>query len=220
VSGVWAVVPVKCFARGKSRLERVLSRAAREDLARALCDHTLATLSACETIAGTLVATDCEIVQAFAEARGAEVVRDVRAGSLNQIADHALAELAKKGARSAIVLMGDLPLLDAEDIQGLVGALGSASVVVAPDRVRRGTNALGLTPPDRMATCFGSEISFRRHVARARKEGIAHVVHRSDGIAFDLDSPDDLARALALRYAERGALLRWNRKRPSRVRAA
>jgi len=220
VSGVWAVVPVKCFARGKSRLDRVLSRAAREDLARALCDHTLATLGECTEIDGTVVATDCEVVEQFAAARGADVIRDVSAGSLAQIADHALSVLAARGASSAIVLMADLPLLSTDDLRGLAAALERAPIVVAPDRVRRGTNALGLTPPDRIATCFGSEISFRRHVARARREAIPHVVHRADGIAFDLDSPDDLARALAVRYAERGALLRWNRKRPSRVRAA
>jgi 2-phospho-L-lactate guanylyltransferase (CobY/MobA/RfbA family) len=69
-----------------------------------------------------------------------------------------------------------------------------------------------------MATCFGSEVSFDRHVARAEHLGLPLSIHRSDGVAFDLDAPDDLA--FARDYAERGARLSWNRKRPSRVRAA
>jgi hypothetical protein len=43
------------------------------------------------------------------------------------------------------------------------------------------------------------------------------VVYRSDGVAWDVDSPDDLA--LLAPYASRGARLSWKRKRPSRVRA-
>ncbi len=116
--------------------------------------------------------------------------------------------------------MADLPLVTPDDIRSLAAALDRAPLVIAPDRVRRGTNALALSPPDKIPTCFGSEVSFRRHVARARRQDVPFVIHRSDGIAFDLDSPDDLARARTVRYAERGALLRWNRKRPSRVRAA
>jgi 2-phospho-L-lactate guanylyltransferase (CobY/MobA/RfbA family) len=114
--------------------------------------------------------------------------------------------------------MADLPLLAPDDVRALVAALDRAPLVLAPDRRDRGTNAFAVSPPDRIATCFGSEVSFARHVARARQSGIPVAIHRSEGVAFDLDSPGDLA--LARDYADRGALLSWNRKRPSRVSAA
>jgi len=239
VNGVWAVVPVKCFAHGKSRLADVLSSDAREELARALCEHALTVLSQCDAIAGVLVATDCALVERFAEERGALVVRDAApsegdpapgsgadvAGapaqtprSLAAIVDRVLGVLASRGAPAALVVMADLPLLAVSDVSALVTALDHAAVVLAPDRGDQGTNALALSPPDRIATCFGSEVSFSRHVARANEHGAAMAVHRSDGVLFDLDSPGDLA--LAQTYADRGALLSWNRKRPSRVRAA
>jgi 2-phospho-L-lactate guanylyltransferase len=220
VSGtcVWAVVPVKCFTRAKSRLGEVLSEAARADLARALCDHALTVLASCPRVDGVVVATDCTLVERFAESRGALVVRDVTVGSLARIVDHALDALTVRGASAALVLMADLPLLTVADIDALVSALDRAPVVLAPDRGETGTNALALSPPDRLATCFGSEVSFSRHLARARSARIPVAVHRSEGLAFDLDSPADLARARD--YADRGALLSWNRKRPSRVRAA
>jgi 2-phospho-L-lactate guanylyltransferase len=231
-TGVWAVVPAKGFARGKSRLDGVLTKAAREDVARSLCAHVLSTLSTSGAIEGILVATDCPLVELFAESRGALVIRDdpwksplggeaeVAVGSLALVVDRALGALAGRGARAALVLMADLPLLAPDDVRALVAALDRAPLVVAPDRAGNGTNALGLAPPDRILTCFGSETSFHRHVARAESEGMALAIHRSEGTAFDLDSPDDLALALSARYAERGARLSWNRKRPSRVSAA
>ncbi len=224
VKGLWAVVPVKCFARGKSRLGDVFAPSAREDLARALSAHVLATLAACDAIDGVLVATDCPLVARFVEARGALVVRDEVAaegrGSLADVIDRALSVLARRGASAALVLMADLPLLAVEDVRALAAGLDAAPIVLAPDRAGNGTNALALSPPDRIATCFGSEVSFHRHVARARDAGIPFEAHRSEGVAFDLDSPADVGLVSSPAYADRGARFSWNRKRPSRVRAA
>jgi 2-phospho-L-lactate guanylyltransferase len=231
VNGVWGVVPVKCFARGKSRLGAVLSRAERSALARELCEHVLGVLSSCEEIAGVLVVTDCAIVERYVAARGAHVIRDASRGSLAAIADQALGELARRGARGALVLMSDLPVLERSDVVRLVAALDEAPVVLAPDLLEYGTNALALSPPNRLATCFGSETSFDRHLARARASDLSVVVHRSEGTGRDLDSPDDLTALGVDRaelcsdspsgsYGDRGARLSWKRNRSSRVRAA
>jgi len=245
VNGVWAIVPVKCFGRGKSRLADVMPAPARAKLARELCEHVLGVLGSCPELGGVLVATDCDQVARFAAGRGAEVVRDgeserssgtprsggeadgkrgprstpdAASGKLAPIVDRALAVLAARGAPGALVLMSDLPLLERADVVSLVAALDEAPVVLAPDLLDAGTNALGLAPPDRMASCFGSETSFDRHRARAAERDIPVFVHRSEGTARDLDSPDDLARVCA--YEGRGARLSWKRNRSSRVRAA
>jgi 2-phospho-L-lactate guanylyltransferase len=218
VSGAWAIVPVKCFAQGKSRLGPSLARAPRHDLARALCDHVLGAITASRAVDGVLVATDCDLVERFATARGALVLRDdTPHPPLAHVVDRALAHVADR-ATSALILMADLPLLTPDDVRALVAALDRAPLVVAPDRHDAGTNALGLRPPGLVNTCFGSETSFSRHVARARALDLPLTLHRSEGTLFDLDSPADLARAGA--YADRGAFFSWNRKRPSRVRAA
>jgi 2-phospho-L-lactate guanylyltransferase len=215
---VWALVPVKCFSRGKSRLTGVLDAQAREDLARAFSSHVLGVLAACDAIAGTLVVTDCAEVEREARDHGAEVMRDGAEGSLAAIVDHALAVLARRGVRGAIVLMSDLPWLEVDEVRRLALALRDAPIVLAPDRHDEGTNALGLAPPDRMPTCFGTRGSFTLHRERARATGLAIAIHQSEGVALDVDSPEDLA--LAGDYALGGAPLRWKRKRPSRVSAA
>jgi 2-phospho-L-lactate guanylyltransferase (CobY/MobA/RfbA family) len=98
----------------------------------------------------------------------------------------------------------------------MVAGLAHAPLVLAPDRRDEGTNALAIAPPDRMPTCFGHKDSFARHGDRARAQSIDVRVERSDGLACDVDSPEDLAVAQACR----GARGRWNRNRASRVSAA
>ncbi len=214
--GAWVVVPVKCFALAKSRLAPVLDSEAREDHARAFCAHVLAA-SAYAAVAGTVVATNCAAVERFARERGAFTLRDGAERSLAAIVDRCLATIAQRGARSAIVLMSDLPRLGADEVLAMLHALDRAPVVLAPDRREEGTNALGLSPPDRLETCFGTADSFRLHLERARREGVEASVYRSDGVAWDIDSPDDLTQLRP--YASGGARLSWKRKRPSRVSA-
>jgi 2-phospho-L-lactate guanylyltransferase len=221
VSGAWAVVPVKCFTRGKSRLREVLGSPEREELARSLCDHVLGVLAEVGRdggVDGVLVATDCARVHQFAAARGATVVRDASVGTLASIVDEALGVVAGKGARAALVLMSDLPILAPRDVRALVASLADAPLVLAPDRRGEGTNALGLAPPGGLATCFGSVGSFEQHCARATSAGVPFSVYRSEGTACDLDSPEDLALVRA--YAWRGARFSTKRNRSSRVRAA
>lgn len=216
MSGVWALVPVKCFGRGKSRLAGVMGPASRARFTRALLRHVLSVLAQCGELAGTVVVTDCSAVEAVARHHGAAVLRDDCIGSLGAIVDGALARLASRGARAAIVLMSDLPLLTPSEVHAMVHALQAADVVLAPDLRDMGTNALGVAPPDRFPSCFGRADSFQRHVDVARQRGDLVTVRRSHGLAFDVDAPSDYV-------ALRGARLSWKRKRPSRasrVRAA
>ena len=56
--------------------------------------------------------------------RGAEVVRDPSVGSLAAIVDGGLRMIAGRHARAALVLMSDLPLLQPDDVRGLIASLG------------------------------------------------------------------------------------------------
>jgi len=76
----------------------------------------------------------------------------------------------------------------------MVALGGPGRIVVAPDAAGEGTNALLLTPPDAIATCFGREGSLRRHRERAAAAGLAVAVHAAPALAFDLDTVDDLRR--------------------------
>src|SRR5579863_5701143 len=143
---VWAVVPAKSFAHGKSRLSPILPDGERARFASELLAHTLAVLGA-SGLDGVLVATDGDDVAALAGTHGAAVLRDSGATGLAAVVDGALVELAARGARAALVLMADLPDLAPGDVRQIVGALAGCDVAVVRDHKGPHTNALALAPP-------------------------------------------------------------------------
>jgi 2-phospho-L-lactate guanylyltransferase len=189
----WALVPAKSFARAKSRLAEGLDERERAILARAMLEHVLGALFASGAIGGVVVVTDGDDVAELSRARGAEVMRDGASPPLGAIVDAALAELRGRAA-GALVLMADLPLLAPDDVRDLVRKMAAHDVVAAPDLRGEGTNALGLTPSDRLRTSFGTHDSFHRHLRAAEAAGLVVGVHQSEGVAFDVDEPADLAR--------------------------
>ncbi len=197
-SAVWAVVPVKGFSRGKSRLGSVLSDAVRAAFARSLFEHVISTLKNTPSIAGVVVVTEDDDVALSADARGVSVVRDPALGTLAMVVDAGLAHVAARGASAGFVCMADLPHLTVEDVSAVVAALAEHDVVLTPDLLRAGTNVLCLAPADRMPSCFGRADSFAQHLGRAQETGLrVHVLERH-GLCFDVDDPSDLEKITSL----------------------
>jgi 2-phospho-L-lactate/phosphoenolpyruvate guanylyltransferase len=195
----WAVIPVKSFALAKSRLAH-LSADRRAALARSMFEHVIDVLRAGDDMEGIAVLTNDDHVAAAARDLGAEVVRDpappvsgAARPALGRVVDAALDRLAARGVPAALVLMSDLPRLHARAVAALVARMRDHQVVIAPDLREQGTNALGLSPPDCIRTCFGHGDSLHRHLAAARGRGLGHVVHRDRALGLDIDLPADLA---------------------------
>jgi 2-phospho-L-lactate/phosphoenolpyruvate guanylyltransferase len=186
----WAIVPAKSWQYGKSRLRPVLDDDERARFARRLLEHVLDVLDASE-LDGVLVATGGDDVAALASSRGAHVLRDRGEGSLADVVDRALAEVASRGAATAVVLMADLPRIEPRDVRALLAALGDHDIALVRDHLGRHTNALALSPPTAMATCFGRDDSFAAHDAVARAAGLRVAVVESERVAFDVDVPAD-----------------------------
>jgi 2-phospho-L-lactate guanylyltransferase len=196
---LWALVPVRSFKSGKSRLAGV-GPATREHLARALCDHVLGTLAASSEVAGIAVATDGDDVAEAALRHGASVIFDPPkhgGPSFAALLDRGLDLLCTRGATAAAVVMADLPRLTVDDVAALIRGLDGADVVLAPDRYQLGTNALALALPAALATCFGHGDSYPRHLAAAIERGLTTASCVRGGLSFDLDWPDDLAALVA-----------------------
>ncbi len=99
------------------------------------------------------------------------------------------------------VLHGDLPDLAASDVTALLSAARGAPIIaIAPDAAGRGTNGLALSPPDAINFAFGPD-SFAAHRGAGERAGAAVTVVRRAGLAFDLDTPADLAAWLARGHA-------------------
>jgi 2-phospho-L-lactate guanylyltransferase len=196
----WAVVPAKSLSQGKSRLRQVMADEDRSRFARGLLEHTLDVLSACG-LDGVLVATDGDDVGALAEARGFSVLRDRGGGSLARVVDGALGEVAARGGASAVVLMADLPLIEAADVIALLDVLDDHDVALVRDHLGHHTNALAVSPPAVIATCFGRVDSADAHVTTGHAAGLRVVAVANERIAFDVDVPADHLRLTAGRPA-------------------
>jgi 2-phospho-L-lactate guanylyltransferase len=188
----WALVPAKGFARAKSRLGDVLSEQVRAAFARGLLEHVLAALRSVPGLAGVLVLTDDDEVEALALERGAHVLRDLPGAGLAELVDRGLQHVAARSAQAALVCMADLPRLTPVELEQVLEALWSSEVVLVPDAAEAGTNLLALRPPDRLASCFGRADSFLQHQARASSLGARVRVLRLPGVCFDVDGPADL----------------------------
>src|SRR5262249_54886555 len=103
----------------------------------------------------------------------------------------------RQGATALLVLLADLPLVEAEDIDLLFHSTnGKPEVILVPCKEGEGTNALLRVPPLVMPPCFGGP-SLEAHQATARREGISCRVIEVPRIAFDLDSIADLKQFAA-----------------------
>jgi len=93
-----------------------------------------------------------------------------------------------------LVLPGDVAWLEPDDVRGMVALVNDTQgscTVIAPDRHRRGTNALLLHPPSLIPFQFGPD-SAERHAQAAQAVGAQVHWYHSSSISLDVDEPNDL----------------------------
>lgn len=189
---VWAIVPVKPLRRGKSRLKEVLTEDERTSLNRCLLVNTLDVIATVPEIEHTLVVSRDPQALAIAREHGARTVQEQGAPQLNLALTRATMVAVSHAVMGVLVLPADLPLITAEDIKELVSRSGQPPVVViSPDRHRRGTNALLVSPAGKIIYTFGVG-SFERHCNLARKQGARLEICELPNLALDVDIPEDL----------------------------
>ncbi len=195
---VWAIVPVKPLNRSRSRLAAVLPAETREQLAAEMLRNTISVLANSAAISGVLAISRDSRALVIARRFGARTVQESGAPALNQSLERANQMIASWGAQAALILPADLPLLVEDDLREIT-ELGKYhfSVVIVPDRLEKGTNALLMRPPDLFRCRFGGS-SFNEHIEVARDAGATVHVHRSERLMLDLDLPEDLMIYLEL----------------------
>lgn len=200
---IWALVPIKGWGEAKTRLTPLFGDEARRvALAQELAGHVLHELESLG-LGGIAVVTDHMDVAQFARERGAKVLLDPPGAEFAHVIDASLDTLVRHGAKGALVIMADLPRLEADDIQEVLDVLGGHPCVIVPDRHEQGTNVLGLVPANLFPTCFGHADSKKRHVSAATGHDVPAIVLRSDNLGLDIDTPADiLALAAASKAPE------------------
>lgn len=179
-----ALIPVKGFHVGKSRLGGVLDEPARALLARTMAEQVVTAAAGLDVY----VATDDERVGAWAIAKGCRLVwtQDL---DLNGSIAAGLDTLRADGYRTLVVAHADLPFADA------LSPLTWFGVTVVPDRRDDGTNVLSLPADVPFEPMYGPQ-SFRRHLAQLRAHGISVRIARRPALQWDVDVPDDLPATL------------------------
>jgi len=184
------LVPCKSLALGKSRLAGLLSPQERE----ALCRQFLAdTLRNAIEVAGAghvkLISNDPD-AQAMASDAGVETYAtswpDLNA-ALSAVRQQIL---ASADAGDILVLPIDLPLARPASLRKVMETSGD--IVLVPDRKSDGTNVLLLREAalEGFRFAYGPD-SLRIHAAQGPSLGRKVSLLRDDGLAFDIDEPED-----------------------------
>jgi len=205
MTAYWAIVPVKPLGRGKSRLAGSLNDAERAELNRHLLERTLKTLKELREVEQVLVVSRDSSALSLARQLGARTVQEDGAPSLNTALRRASVIAQMYASRGVLVVPADLPLLTRDDLVAVLErATDPPVVVIAPDRHRRGTNALLLAPGDLIEYDFGGD-SFVRHCELARAAGARLEIVELPSLGLDLDLPEDLELVRQIQQSHRRA---------------
>lgn len=189
----WVLVPAKKPELAKTRLAPLLPPGSRAALARGLLARLLHLLDGARArglVAAVVVVSPDPGLLALAAVRGAHPLVDT-VHTLNGALGDAQRYAMARGAAATLVLPTDLPMLCIADIARLVQRAPRApSVVIAPSRRDRGTNALLQRPAGLIPFAFGPE-SAERHAQLARERGIPLSILSTAGLGLDLDLPED-----------------------------
>ena len=194
---ICAVVPVKDTAQAKQRLAALLPAARRRELALAMFEDVIATLSSVRELAGIVVVTVDAGAAAIAARHNAHVMSEGACEGHTGAVMTAARRLAADGL-DLLTLPGDIPLVEAKDVRHLVrlhcaGAdRGAGAFTIVPARDELGSNAVLCSPANAVPLRFGDN-SFFPHLDAAKTHGIEPEVVHLPRIGLDIDTPDDLA---------------------------
>ena len=122
---------------------------------------------------------------------GFEIIRDEANVSETDAIQMATRVCKARGIESTLVIPGDIPLIEAEDIRVIYDASPNAGSVLVPSKDKRGTNAVLRRPAALFPLRFGNN-SFMPHLAAAIATDKSCVVLSLPGIALDIDTPEDV----------------------------
>jgi 2-phospho-L-lactate guanylyltransferase len=181
----YVIIPVKPFAEAKQRLSPTLNSIQRAQLAERMFRHVFGVASTVFGAQSVLVVSRSREVLAMAETEGAFALLESGPPDLNLALLQAAQFASPRGHSELLIVASDLPLLGKDDLVEMITKV----CVIAPDRYKSGTNAL--LWPAHLSFHFG-ENSFERHRAIAETAGLAPAIFVRQGLAHDVDVPEDL----------------------------
>lgn len=202
------VIAVRGGPEAKSRLADRLAPGQRAALVEAMLADMLQALAGSPAIARVYVTTSTPDLAHIAARAGAVVILEYGASALNAAFDSVRRRIAQADPTRTIVLLpGDLPLLDAAELEAAISQAGETRMALAPAAADGGTGAVILRADCPLSLAFGPD-SFKRHLAAAAALGLEVAVVEAPGLALDVDRPEDLDAVVAHGRGRTAALLR------------
>jgi len=189
------IIAVKRLTAAKTRLAPVFSARTRENVVLAMLVDTLGAAARVGSLRSISVITPDEAAAAAVIELGAEVLADPTPEGHSDPLNNAITAAERAIAASfsnIVVLQGDLPALQTQELSEAIAAARHHRRSFVADRLGTGTSALfafgaGLDPQ------FGPDSS-----ARHRRSGAIELTGAWPGLRCDVDTPADLAVARRL----------------------
>ncbi len=188
------LIPVKNLTNAKQRLADVLDQRVRTELAHAMLIDVLQAVSKYGREEVSLVTNDPFALEQAANC-GFSVIPDMANTSETDAIEMATRLCISRGLPRTLVIPGDIPLLEAEDLTTIFDHASASGSVLVPSADKRGTNAVLRAPAALFRLRFGDD-SFQPHLQSAIATDTSCVVLSLPRIALDIDNADDL-RSLA-----------------------
>jgi 2-phospho-L-lactate/phosphoenolpyruvate guanylyltransferase len=185
-----ALIPVKSLITAKSRLAPSLSQHQRESLVMNMLHHVLCVLLDSELFEQVSVVSSDDQVLEQAYIWGAQSITEEQHGH-NQALHAAALRVQTEGVTTLLTISADLPLLTTQEIRCFFKQSRQHAVVLAPSRDGTGTNAILVRPPLAVPYVFGPD-SLQSYIEAARQRDLTYSTYHSIGLAFDIDTIDDL----------------------------
>lgn len=199
------LVPVKDLAKAKQRLSGILTQSSRTELAQAMLQDVLESLSEFGGDEVILVTSD-PFAMELAWSHGFEIVRDDSNQSETEAIAMATHVCERRGIQSTLVIPSDIPLVAVAEIEAIYANAPQTGSVLVPAHDGRGTNAVLRRPAALFPLRFGND-SFLPHLAAAKATDQPCVVLSLAGIGLDIDTPEDLQALVLARGGKRSQLL-------------
>ncbi|MBV9721495.1 MAG: 2-phospho-L-lactate guanylyltransferase [Mycobacterium sp.] len=189
------IVAVKRLAVAKSRLASVFSAQKRENVVLAMLVDTLTAAARVGAVRRITVVTPDDAAAAAAAELGAEVLSDPTPEGHSDPLNNAIAAAERavtKSTSNIVVLQGDLPALQTQELAEAIAAARHHERSFVADRLGTGTAAL---------CAFRTAVDPRfgpDSAAQHRRSGAIELTGPWPGLRCDIDTPDDLAVARRL----------------------
>jgi len=205
------LIPVKHSSNAKQRLAAVLDQPARTQLAQAMLHDIVEALAGWKSRPEIALVTNDPFACSLAARYSFKIIDDPANISETAAIEVATTECIKRGADSTLVIPGDIPLIEAWELERVLAEAPAEGSVLVPAGDGRGSNAIFRRPAALFPLRFGND-SFKPHLAAAKATGLPCVVMESPGIAVDVDGPEDLLQLLTAPGERRSQRLarEWN----------